>query len=276
MASPRPTSSREPEGSSGSDSPFGSGAEASTPSASKPANSDAGHLHVRPVPAWVLVARLIRSHGRRGELVAEVLTDFPERFHERSRLFLIPPQRVGSRPREVHLENFWFLRSRLVMKFQGVDSINDAEALRGFEVAIPAEERAPLEGGAVYVSDLIGCRVIDLNRDGAVVGEIADVDRGSSNTELLVVRRLGSHEKGGELLIPFVSKYLTRVDLTNRQLEMRLPEGLLDINARMSEEEKRELAGERLGAEIRTLGSPREKRLAKKQLSCKPNSSDKR
>lgn len=190
----------------------------------------------------MLVARLIRPHGRRGELIAEILTDFPERFHERTRLFLIPPERVGSRPREVVVENFWFLRSRMVMKFRGVDSINEAEALRGFEVAIPAEERAPLGAGSVYVSDLIGCRVVDLNRNGAEVGEIVDVDRDSSSTELLVVRRSERREGDEELLVPFVTEYLVRVDAANRQVEMRLPEGLLEINAPMTEEEKQQAA----------------------------------
>jgi 16S rRNA processing protein RimM len=121
------------------------------------------------------------------------------------------------------------------LKIRGIDSINDAEALRGFAVAIPAAERAPLEPGSVYVSDLIGCRVIDLNRDGAEVGTIADVDRDTSSTELLVVRR-GNEE----LLIPFVADYVVRTDVENRRLEMRLPEGLLEINAPMTEEEKRE------------------------------------
>jgi 16S rRNA processing protein RimM len=198
--------------------------------------------HAASEPAWVLVARLIRPHGRRGELIAEILTDFPERFHERTRLFLIPPERVGSRPREVVVENFWFLRSRMVMKFRGVDSINEAEALRGFEVAIPAEERAPLGAGSVYVSDLIGCRVVDLNRNGAEVGEIVDVDRDSSSTELLVVRRSERREGDEELLVPFVTEYLVRVDAANRQVEMRLPEGLLEINAPMTEEEKQQAA----------------------------------
>jgi len=201
-------------------------------SASQPAE---GAMSERTTPTWVLIARLVRPRGRRGELIAEILTDFPERFHQRSRVFLIPSERVASRPREVELENFWFLRSRLVLKIRGIDSINDAEALRGFAVAIPAAERAPLEPGAVYVSDLIGCQVIDLNRGGAEVGAIAAVDRDSSSTELLVVRR-GNEE----LLIPFVAEYIVRTDVENRRLEMRLPEGLLEINAPITEEEKRE------------------------------------
>jgi 16S rRNA processing protein RimM len=191
-------------------------------------------------PAWILLARLIRPHGRRGELVAEVLTDFPERFHQRTRLFLIPPERVGTRPREVRLQNFWFLRSRIVLKFQGIDSINDAESLRHYEVAIPWEERAPLEPGSVYVSDLIGCTVFDLNQEGAEIGDIIDVDRASSSAELLVVRRRGLRMPAAEAMIPFVRDYLVRIDVASRRVEMRLPEGLLDINAPLTDEEKRE------------------------------------
>lgn len=190
-----------------------------------------------PGGEWVLVAQLIRPQGRRGELVAEVLTDFPERFHQRKRLWLIPPERIGSRRREVELENFWFLRSRIVLKFRGIESINDAEGLRGYSVAIPAAERAPLEPGSVYAGDLIGCRVIDLNAGAADIGEVVDVDRGLSSTELLVVRRPGDHA-GDELLVPFVREYLVNVDTGSQQIQMRLPEGLQEIDAPMTEEEK--------------------------------------
>lgn len=191
-------------------------------------------------PRWAALARLVRPHGRHGELIADILTDFPERFHERRRLFLIPPPHVGFPPREILLENFWFLRNRLVLKIQSIDSIDDAEALRGYEIAIPAIERAPLDDGSVYISDLIGCHVFDLNHAGADLGEVVDVDRGSSSTDLLVLCRPGRRES--EVLIPFVQDYLVRIDTAGRRIEMRLPEGLLDINAPMTEEEKREHA----------------------------------
>lgn len=191
-------------------------------------------------PPWVLLARLIRPHGRKGELVAELLTDFPDLFHRRKRLVLIPPARIGTRPREIHLENFWFLRSRIILRFQGIDSINDAEPLRHYLVAIPHAERAPLDAGSVYVGDLIGCTVVDLNQGGAVAGDIIDVDRGSSNAELLVLRRPGLRMPAAEALIPFVREYLVRIDIAARRVEMRLPEGLLDINAPITDDEKRE------------------------------------
>jgi len=201
---------------------------------------------------WVLLAKLVRPHGRRGELVAEILTDFPELFHQRTRLFLIPPVRVGTRPREVELENFWYLRSRIVMKIKGIDSINEAEPLRGFEIAIPASERAPLQPGEVYAGDLIGCRVCDLNQDGAEAGEIVDVDRGSSSTDLLVLRRRGLRGPQAEVLIPFVREYLIRIDAAAKRVEMRLPVGLLGINDPMTEDEKRQTKGDFPGVSRKT------------------------
>jgi 16S rRNA processing protein RimM len=89
------------------------------------------------------------------------------------------------------------------------------------------------------VSDLIGCRLIDLNAGGADMGEVVDVDRGSSSVELLVVRRAG-RGAGDELLIPLAKEYLVHIDTEKRRIEMRLPEGLVEINAPMTEEEKAE------------------------------------
>ncbi len=242
MARPRRANSRRPRQRAGPDTPVSSAVKSPALLTTQPSAQGRAGSPASARPPWVLIARLVRPHGRRGELIAEILTDFPERFHERTRLFLIPPERIDSRAREIELENFWFLRSRIVLKFAGIDSINEAEGLRGFAVAIPATERATLDAGSVYVNDLIGCRVIDLNRDGSDVGEIVEVDRESSSAELLVVRRRDRRE-GGELLIPFVAAYVIRVDAVNRLVEMRLPEGLLEINAPMTEEEKREAGG---------------------------------
>lgn len=191
-------------------------------------------------PTWMLVARLVRPHGRHGELIAEILTDFPERFSERKLLFLIPPERIGTPAREMVLEHSWPLRNRMVLKFAGIDSINEADSLRGYDVGIPFAERAEPGEGSVYIGDLIGCRVIDLNRGGATIGEIVDVDRNSSSADLLVVRREEARKTDGEAVIPFVRAYVVRIDLAGRSVEMRLPEGLLEINAPMTEEEKRE------------------------------------
>ncbi len=174
----------------------------------------------------MLVARLVRPQGRHGEILADLLTDFPERFAERKRLFLLAPQSAQRPPaRPVDLENHWLHQGRIVLKFAGVDSINEAETLRGLEVAIPKAERAPLDEDAVYISDLIGCLLID-SRTGAKVGTIAQVDREATAAPLLVVQT-----PTGEVLVPFARAFQPKIDLAARQIEMRLPEGLLDLNS---------------------------------------------
>ena len=175
---------------------------------------------------WVLIAHLVRPQGRDGELIADILTDFPERFAERRHLFLLPPSGNSSHP--VELEEHWLHKGRVVLKFAGVDSISDAEALRGFDVAIPRNQRAPIEDDSVYIDDLIGCHIIDIGPANAGdIGAIVSVDRETTSTPLLVVH---TEEKKEDLLIPFAKAYLRQLNLEQKRIEMSLPEGLLSIN----------------------------------------------
>jgi 16S rRNA processing protein RimM len=183
--------------------------------------------------AWVILARLVRPQGRQGEIVADLLTDFPERFAERKRLFLVMSETSSTPAREVTLEDHWLHMGRIVLKFSGVDSINDAETLRGLLVAIPASERAQLTDGSIYISDLIGCEVVDVVAS-TDVGKVTDVDRESG---LLLVQSTG----GDQILIPFAKAYLVKIDLSSKRIEMCLPGGLLDINVPITEEERRTL-----------------------------------
>ncbi len=148
-------------------------------------------------------------------------------------------QASGTR-RLLQLDNFWQHLGRLVLKFQGVDSITEAEQLVGCELQIPAADRAPLAPGSAYVSDLAGCTVWDAKHEPPqAVGVIADVQFGAGEAPLLVVR-----SKKKEFLSPFAAEYLQSLDLPGRRVEMRLPEGLLDVDAPLTEEEKRRQRGE--------------------------------
>jgi 16S rRNA processing protein RimM len=189
-----------------------------------------------PHATWVLLARIVRPQGRRGEVLADIFTDFPQYFTERKRLFLRPPAVAQiDAMREIKVESHWLHKGRVVLKFAQVDSIADAENLRGFEVVIPREERMPLEGDAVYVSDLLGVRVIDVSRGGAEdAGEITDVEPEAAGPAMLVVRT----PAGDELLIPFVRAYLRKIDLQARRMEMELPLGLLAMQAPLTEQER--------------------------------------
>lgn len=176
---------------------------------------------------WVLVAHLVRPQGRDGELIADILTDFPERFAERRHLFLLSQDGKSSRP--IELEEHWLHKGRVVLKFAGIDSISDAESLRGFDVAIPRGQRTPLEDDAVYIDDLVGCHIIDTGPANAGdIGTIISVDRETTSTALLILRAARNKE---DILIPFAKAYLRKVDLDQKRIEMSLPEGLLTINA---------------------------------------------
>ena len=183
---------------------------------------------------WAIVARLVRPQGRHGEIAADLLTDFPERFAERKRLYLVASETSEKPAREMTLERHWLHKGRVVLKFATIDSINEAESLRDLLVAIPASERALLADDAVYISDLIGCEIVDVASESVSVGKITDVDREAG---LLVVQP----PRGNEILIPFAKEYLVDIDLPGNRINMRLPVGLLDINAPITEEERRAL-----------------------------------
>ncbi len=183
--------------------------------------------------AWVWLARIRRPQGRKGEVFAEILTDFPDKFAERRQLWLLAAEAaagtrpVAQAPRHMELENHWLHKGGVVLHFGGVNSISDAEMLAGLIVAIPREERAALSNDEVYVGDLIGCTLVDVAGAEAVpVGTIENVDRDAGAAPLLVVR--GAK---GEALVPFAKSYLRRVDLAAKRVEMELPEGLIDINS---------------------------------------------
>ena len=137
----------------------------------------------------------------------------------------------GGERRELTVEDLWPHKSFLILKFEGVETISDAEALVRAELQVPRSERAELEPGWTYLSDLIGCRVFDGESE---VGPIEDVQFGAGEAPLLVVKG------AAELLyeIPFAEAYLEKVDLEHKQVRMRLPEGLLDVNAPLKKEEE--------------------------------------
>ncbi len=181
---------------------------------------------------FITVARVAKTQGRRGEVAADLFTDFPERFEQRRHLWALA--RDGKR-RELDLEEFWPHKGRMVFKFAGIDSIEDAEALIGSEIQIPAAQRAKLEEGSVYISDLKGCAVSARcgNEPPRSLGKIDDVIFGAGEAPLLEIR-----EGKKEYLIPFVESFIEKMDLERREIALVVPEGMLDLDAPLSREEK--------------------------------------
>ena len=183
---------------------------------------------------FIVVARIARPQGRHGEVLAEILTDFPDKFSERAQLWLGREHDESRQP--YRLLDHWCHKGRVVLKYAGVDSISDAQLLTGSLVQIPFEKRAELSTGAVYVSDLVGSVLVDvLGGRQSKVGMVEDVRQGVGAAPLLVVR---SHDQ--EYEIPFAEEYLVRFDAAMKVLEMKLPSGLLEVNAPLSDEKKDE------------------------------------
>jgi 16S rRNA processing protein RimM len=179
------------------------------------------------------VARILRPHGRRGEVATEILTDFPERLSSLKQAYLFggPGDRARkSEPtaeeigRRVGVRSCWLSQSRggqAIFHFEGSDSISDAEKLVGLEVRIPFAERAPLPGGSYYVADLVGCEV---REKGEAIGVVRDVEF-TGGTPLLAVE-----SPHGEVLIPLAEEICVNVDLGAQRIDVVLPDGLRELN----------------------------------------------
>jgi 16S rRNA processing protein RimM len=180
---------------------------------------------------WITLAVVIKTQGRHGEVAAELHTDVPDRF--RADMELSALTKNGER-RDVKIEDSWPHKSFLVLKFQGIETINDAEPFVGAELQLPGSERANLEPGWTYLSDLIGCTVFDGQQE---IGVIEDVQFGAGEAPLLVVRNKDGKAKL-PYEIPFAEAFLEKLDLKQRQVRMNLPEGLLEVNTSVAKEEK--------------------------------------
>jgi 16S rRNA processing protein RimM len=191
---------------------------------------------------WTVLARILRPQGRRGEVLAELLTDFPDRFASQPRVWLAPPGFAESASADpasaeaAEVNSHWLPvgrnAGRIVLHFAGVDSIEQAEGLAGREVIVPIGERVPLEAGAAYVSDLIGCTVYDGDSLVGVVDEVEfpTTPDGSRRLEEAAALLAISSPEGDEVLVPFASAYIVGLDLAAKQIRMALPEGLTGVN----------------------------------------------
>lgn len=161
----------------------------------------------------VTIGRIVKPQGRKGEVLTEPLTDRPERFPTLRRAF-VPAAGGGSR--EVRVTSCWPHKARFVLKFEGVDSIDDAETYRGFELRIAPEELPALPEGAYYQHDLVGLSAQDPG--GRDLGSVAAIlETGAA--PVLVIR--GDR---GETMIPLAMPFIRRVDLEARRIVLSVPE----------------------------------------------------
>jgi len=161
---------------------------------------------------------LSKPWGVRGELTAFSLSDRPERFENLERVYLFGAG--GGDPGIFEVESVRNHSGALLFKFQGIDSISDAEPWRNAEVRLPRSERIELEPGEVFLSDLVGCQVVE-HGTGQPLGFVTGWQEGGPSGVLQV---------GPDLLVPFVKSICVAIDTAARRIEVDLPEGLRDLN----------------------------------------------
>ena len=170
--------------------------------------------------AMAVVGRIARAHGNRGEVIVNLETDFPqERFRPGADVFI---ERRGV-VEALRLTKVRFQHERPVLAIEGVSTMNDAEALAGFELRVPVDRLAALPAGTFYRHELIGCRVE--TGSGAAVGVVKDVE-GTVGLSRLIV----DGGPRGEILIPLAAEICTAVDVAGQRIVIEPPDGLLELN----------------------------------------------
>jgi 16S rRNA processing protein RimM len=167
--------------------------------------------------AWVAVGRIVRPRGNRGELIIEIYSTQPGRAERLREVRL----EKDSRSRMATVVEFWVHDGRPVFKFEGVDSISDAQVWVGADVLVPESERALPEEGEYSHADLIGCVVIGRS-DGRQIGVVEGIEEGGGP----VLLRLAGDK---EILIPFAHKICPEIDVDRKEIRVDLPDGLLDL-----------------------------------------------
>ncbi len=171
---------------------------------------------------FLAIAQILRPQGRKGEVAAEILTDFPERFRALQSVFL---ESSGQAPRPIEVERSWPHKGRIILKFSGIDTIEGASRLRGLQVLIPWEQRTSLPTHHYYLCELQGCRVI-WERQGREIGIVTEVEA-TGGVDVLHVQR---PDGKAEVLIPLAQEICTRIDIDARRIVIDPPEDLLDLN----------------------------------------------
>lgn len=167
----------------------------------------------------VAVARSVKTRGLRGEVVAELLTDFPERFEGLERLIAVGAD--GGR-RVLELEEHWFHQGRVVLKFAGYDSVEEASALVNLEFTVPESERVELEEDEFYDWELEGCLVETV--EGERLGPVRAIMR-TGGVEMLVV----DNGEGRDYLIPMAEDICVEISVERKLIRVDVPEGLLEF-----------------------------------------------
>lgn len=178
------------------------------------------------LPAYLVIGRIARPHGVRGEVKVRPETDFPERFEHLQKVYLIredqpltaPTGETGAPGLLVDVEGVRRQGAVMLVKLAGTDTPEAARTLAGMALAVPWEERVPLEPGAFYVSEIVGLRVRTV--DGEALGRVAEVIRTAAHDLYRV------EGPAGEMLLPATREVIHAVDTQRGEMVVTVPPGL--------------------------------------------------
>jgi len=171
----------------------------------------------------VVVARAVKVRGIRGEIAAELLTDFPERFEWLDELIAVER---GGRRRLLSLEESWLHGGRVILKFEGYDTPEEAVALVGLDFAVPETEAVELEEDEFYDWQLEGCRAVTVGE--RELGTVREVWHTGSAPILVISAGPSAQEEGREHLVPLVESICVEIDIERKLIRIDAPEGLLE------------------------------------------------
>ena len=164
----------------------------------------------------VLVGRVARAHGNRGQVIVNPETDFPDQRFRPGAIVLVGPSATERAIRDVR-----FHQGRPIIALEGIETMNDAEALAGAELKMPASALSPLPAQTYYRHDLVGCEV--RTKDGQSIGKVTDVEGSLERSRLVIAR------KGGEVMVPMVDAICISIDPAAKTIVIDPPEGLLEL-----------------------------------------------
>lgn len=165
------------------------------------------------------VGKIVNTHSLKGEVKVISSTDFEEeRFKKGSKLLIT---RGNQLIREVVVQSYRNHKNFLLVKFEGIDSVEEAEKLKNLQIKIDSDEVGELEENEFYFHEIIGCQVFDENDRN--LGEIIGILTPGAN-DVWVIKG----EEGKEILIPYIEDVVKQIDITNKKVNIEVMEGLID------------------------------------------------
>lgn len=175
-------------------------------------------VKTRPDAEDIAIARIVKARGVRGEVACAVETDFPERF---SSLEMVRVRMPDGRGLDLRVEDSWFHQDRVILKFEGYDTMTSARELVGGVLVISEADTHPVAEDEFFEHQLIGAEAV--TPEGKTLGLVSRLLR-TGGTDLLVIAGAD-----GELLVPFADEICTDVDVSGKRITINAPEGLLEL-----------------------------------------------